>query len=175
MCNYQFWTTVATVVSAVFIVKYTFYTKKLVAETKKQREQSIRPFLIFKLRETRLGGIITIDSITYPDGCDLFSYRIVNIGSGPAIIENFEAKKFQPLETNKLGSIFTSNPVYDNIIGPSIDPELEICFSTQPKNGNKNALQDEDTHLIVEYRDIFGQKFSTEFKNRKNNFKKIGY
>ena len=147
--------------------------EQLAQQEKQQKEQSkqlIMPFLIFKLRETESKGPMHVAEegkagTDYMGNHIQFSYRIVNVGRGPAIITKFDSSKFN-IKGNKTNKV-------DNVIGPSSDNELEICFAYGPKAANSNALQDSGTYLLIEYKDIFGNKYKTEFKNCSSIFERV--
>ncbi len=94
----------------------------------------------------------------------VFSYRLVNVGAGPAINVS--------LKIEKMGNMQEVTPDIDDIIGAKVSPELEVCFATGPIN-DTNYLREGNTRLAVKYEDIFGRKYKTEFAEKRNKFYRI--
>jgi hypothetical protein len=94
----------------------------------------------------------------------VFSYRLVNVGAGPAMNVS--------LKIEKMGDMQEVTPDIDDIIGAKVSPELEVCFATGPIN-DTNYLRESDTRLAVKYEDIFGRKYKTEFAEKRNRFYRI--
>lgn len=150
---------------------------RLLKQTIEQRKDSKMPVMSFRFRAEEIQPYEGIHGtslaehnefakqqgkivLSANDPVPVFSYRLVNIGSGPAI--NVK------LINAKANSEFT----VDNIIGSGGDKELEVCFDFNTRISNKNLLSIPDTHWIVEYEDVFGRKYKTIYKDAKNQFQK---
>jgi len=142
-------------------------------EARKQRMDAETPVISFRFREAKVEPTDPIydteferfkkkdkSGLTKGEPLPVFSYRLVNVGAGPAMKVSFEQINIE------------GTTEIDNIIGAKVPPELEVCFATSPRN-DTNYLRKDDTRLTVKYEDIFKRKYKTEFIEKKNNFRSI--
>jgi hypothetical protein len=133
----------------------------LIIETRRQREDSKMPILAFRFRE---GPRDPTDSTI------VISYRIVNVGSGPAIIDDFVIRKF----LIRPGGTRVDGDRIDKVIGSGL--EYEVCFAWEPLEALKDRpplLEDPETMLEIKYRDIFGRRYLTTYHRCKFEFTRL--
>jgi hypothetical protein len=138
---------------------FAWKTLREIARTRKDQQM---PVISFRFRDDIGSGI------------QGYSYRLVNVGGGPALITNFQILHSRLF--SRTGD-FTNH--VDSILGPSSgDPMLEIAYASEavPPGSIGTSigppeLRDPKAHYIIEYEDVFGRKFSTEFKNCAHKFR----
>jgi len=147
----------------------------LLKETIETRKDSLKPVLSFRFRHgtinasediykewlhnhNTLAGQQTRELITDDKPIPVVSYRLGNIGNGPALNVKLTELKSAPITV-------------DNLIGQGADQE--VCFKMSLLSGEKNIFRDDKTFFTVEYEDVFKQNYKTTFAKQKNNFEEL--
>jgi hypothetical protein len=126
-------------------------------ESRKLRMDGQMPLICFRWK---------IGPVDFSNPTPVFSYRIINVGAGPAIIEKFIWNRVE--KTTEI----------DNIIGNKVDPDWEICFAFEPVKNQQEQdmtpmLKKKDMTLSIVYKDVFGRKYETKFEKCRNIFGRL--
>ncbi len=95
---------------------------------------------------------------------DEWKLRLINIGVGPAFIEQFETKGLSALKDGD------HTQDIDRVIGAdSGDPDQQVDFA----NGTPLDLRKSGTHITIRYKDIAGRRFETQFHAGRAEFVRL--
>lgn len=147
-------------------------------EARELRKDTEIPVMSFRFRQVKVEPTDPIYDAVFENHNELaktplergesipvFSYRLVNVGAGPAMNVSLEVKN---MEGTTRGTMKADMQI-DDVIGAKVPPELEVCFATSRINDN-NCLRKKETWFVVKYKDIYGRKYETHFIEGSHKF-----
>jgi len=147
-------------------------------EARELRKDAEIPVISFRFRQVKVEPTDPIYDAVFENHNELaktpfergesvpvFSYRLVNVGAGPAMNLSLEVKNMEGTTRGTMKGYMQ----IDDIIGAKVPPDLEVCFATSRINDN-NCLRKKETWLVVKYKDIYGRKYETHFVEGNHKF-----